>query len=142
MIFDCVFLHRNVLEAVTSPGSPRRPLPERSSRPPLLAAPLRARGAPHGRHGRPGLPLLLPLSRRSGDPAELAPERGPRGAGAGAGRVLVAQVAGVGRAGAGDVPWPGSARAGAVGVALGHAGTQRLRNWSPRFVYPLYISQT
>lgn len=27
-------------------------------------------------------------------------------------------------------------------VALGHAGTQWLRNWSPRFVYPLYISQT
>lgn len=108
MILDCVFLHHNVLEAVTSPGSPRRP---RSRA---------LRGAsPAGR--RSSLPRSAlgwspscrsPRAARPGrGPATLPAvplQRGPCGAGTGAGRMLVAQVAGAGRACAGGFPWPGS----------------------------------
>lgn len=86
MIFDCVFLHRNVLEAVTSPGSPRR-LPTRSSR---------GAGAGLGSH------CSSCCSSRCSSRCPL--QRGPCGAGTAAGGTSVAQVAGAGH---GDVPWPG-----------------------------------
>lgn len=137
MIFDCVFLHRNVLEAVTSPGSPHRPSSWalRHAFPPgHPTAPCSQRSPAVARPGwGAAAPPAVPLSHRSRDPAEPTLELGicwwhrwlEQDM-----RVLATS------------PSLARAGAGAVGVALGHAGTQRLRNWSPRFVYPLYISQT
>lgn len=85
MIFDCVFLHRNVLEAVTSPSSPRR-FPTRFSRG------RRSAGAGLGSRCSSCCSSCCPL------------QRGPCGAGIAAGGTSVAQVAGAGH---GDVPWPG-----------------------------------
>lgn len=137
MIFDCVFLHSNVLEAVTSPGSLCRlssRVLRRAFAPghPTAPCPQRSPGS-----ARPGwgaaAPSAVPLSHRNGDSTEPALELGvcwwhrwleqdTR---------VLATSSGLARAGT-----------GVVGVALGHAGTQWLRNWSPHFVYPLYISQT
>lgn len=122
MIFDCVFLHRNVLEAVPSPGSPRA-FPRRFSS--GRSAP--RSGFPTG-HGRAGVPLLVPLSPAvpwSGDPAE--PHRS-----------RVAQVA-ERDALCGEVTSPGPARAGAgaVGVALGHAGYTTIEKLESSFCLSL-----
>lgn len=93
MIFDCVFCASQRSRS-------------RSLRAPAARLVLAARG----RHGRAGVPRLLPL------------QRGPCGAAAAAWSVSVARVAGAGRAWAGDVPGVARAGAGAVGIALGHAG--------------------
>lgn len=157
MIFDCVFLHRDVLETITSLASPRRP-PSRAlhSAFPLCHPSL----PPHTTFG------VFP----NGSTAGLATDCSHPGTPASHGRVVpacqwqrmshwswattvkAAMETGVCLAGAAGqrrrrVCWRevvltswAAARRGRV--ALGHASTQRLRNWSPRFVYPLYISQT
>lgn len=115
MIFDCVFLHRNVLEAVPSPGSPRA-FPRRFS---SGRHPAPRSGFPTG-HGRAGVPLLVPLSPGAGTP------RSRTGAGGGAGRAVPATS-----------PGPARAGAGAVGVALGHAGYTTIEKLESSFCLSL-----
>lgn len=100
MIFDSVFSHRNVLEAVTCPDSLCRPCSQAlgCAFPPGHPAAPRLQRSP--RAAQPGC-----CSSRC---AALPPEWGPCRASARAGHVLVAQVAGAGHVRAGDIPWPGS----------------------------------
>lgn len=125
-----------------------------SSPPPILAISHCARSVPEKRHCRAG--RQPQPRRRSGFPrwgppgmlvaADVPPELGHycRG-GDGEGYVSGGRSwpEGEGARAWRDVFSPSWRAAGWRGrAALGRAGTQWLRNWSPRFVYPLYISQT
>jgi len=127
MILDCVFLHRDVLEIVTSLASPRRP-PSRTPRsaaplchPSLPPGPALARSVPerwHRRAGRAGTlgsgGVVLP-GRPAGAGPAMAMEMGACLVGAaGPGRRRVCLARGLLLPAAG---WCGRA-------ALGHAGTQ------------------
>lgn len=140
--FDCVFLHRDVLETVTSLGSPRRPLPQHpkalfflvvlgwfllSATPVHLALRLECSRTRHRRAGP------QPHRHPAGDPAASR----PRWTGPALDRT---------RAGGGDGDGDAAGGCGRTGederTGSRTGGTDGLRNWSPRFVYPLYISQT
>lgn len=99
----------------------------------IFFASQRSRGAVPSAGGPRSLPLSRCPAGCSGDLRSRSRYRsrecvGGTG-GPGAGRALCPRC---------PPAWPSK-----EGVALGQTpGTQRLRNWSPRFVYPLYISQT
>lgn len=157
MIFDCVFLHRDVLETITSLASPRRP-PSRALR---RACPLCHPSLPsHTTFGvfpNGGTAGLATDCSRPGTPASRGGavpacrwQRTPRWSWATTAKAAMEMgVCLVGAAGQRrrrvcwrEVVFTSWAADWCGRVALGHAGTQPLRNWSPRFVYPLYISQT